>query len=270
MGAARYIIRGGLAGRERLRVLARVAAPATNRLLERVGIEPGMRCLDVGCGGGDVSLALAGLAGPEGEVVGVDLDEVKLGLARDEARAAGVANVSYRVGDVHDLPTDSAFDVVYARFLLSHLRDPMRALRAMIAAARPGGVVAIEDIDFSVSGFCHPESEAYRHLWQIYPPTVRAHGGDAMFAPQLPRMLAEAGLLDIDAGLAQPAGSDRDVKLMPALTLENTADAVVAARQATRDEVDALVQELYALADDPDTVLSLPRVVQAWGRVPGT
>jgi hypothetical protein len=143
----------------------------------------------------------------------------------------------------------------------------MRALGSMIAAARPGGVVAIEDIDFTVPGLCHPDSEAYRHLWQIYPPTVRAHGGDATFAPQLPRMLTEAGLLEIDADLAQPAGAGRDIKLMPALTLENTADAVVAARQATHDEVDALVAELYALADDPGTVLSLPRTVQAWGRV---
>jgi predicted O-methyltransferase YrrM len=267
MAVAHYIIRGGLAGRERLRVLARVNGPATSGLLARLGIEPGMRCLDVGCGGGDVALALARLVGPEGEVVGVDLDEVKLGIAREEAKAAGVANVEHRRGDVHELPADGDFDVVYSRFLLSHLPSPPRALGAMIAAARPGGVVAIEDIDFTASGFCHPESEAYRRLWQIYPPTVRAHGGDATFAPQLPGMLTAAGLLEVDAGLAQAAGSDRDVKLMPALTLENTADAVVAARQATREEVDALVDELYAVADDPDAILALPRVVQAWGRV---
>jgi ubiquinone/menaquinone biosynthesis C-methylase UbiE len=50
----------------------------------------------VGCGGGDVALELARLVGPEGEVVGIDLDEVKLALARDEARATGVENVEYR------------------------------------------------------------------------------------------------------------------------------------------------------------------------------
>jgi ubiquinone/menaquinone biosynthesis C-methylase UbiE len=108
MAVAHYIIRRGLAGRERLRVLARVNGPATSGLLARLGIEPGMRCLDVGCGGGDVALALARLVGPEGEVVGVDLDEVKLGIAREEAKAAGVANVEYRRGDVHELPPRTA------------------------------------------------------------------------------------------------------------------------------------------------------------------
>jgi ubiquinone/menaquinone biosynthesis C-methylase UbiE len=102
----RYSIRGGLAGRERLRVLARVHGPATERLLGHLGIEAGMRCLDVGCGGGDVTLALARRVGPAGEVVGVDLDEVKLGLARDEAREAAVTNVDYRVGDAYELPVE--------------------------------------------------------------------------------------------------------------------------------------------------------------------
>jgi ubiquinone/menaquinone biosynthesis C-methylase UbiE len=265
---ARYSIRGGLAGRERLRVLSRVHGPATKRLLERLGIEPGMRCLDVGCGGGDVTLTLARRVGPAGAVVGVDLDEVKLGLAREEAGEAGVANVEYRAGDAYDLPAGGGFDLVYSRFLLAHLNDPARAVRATVAAARPGGVVAVEDVDFSAAGMCHPESEAYRRLWQVWPPTIRAHGGDANLAPQLPRMLAEAGVTELDAAIDQPAGADRDVKLMPALSVENSAEAIVAARQATVEEVEAMVAELYALVDNPATVLALPRVVQAWGRVP--
>jgi hypothetical protein len=138
----------------------------------------------------------------------------------------------------------------------------------MVAAARPGGVVAVEDIDFSTAGFCHPDSAAYRRLWQIWPPTIRAHGGDATLAPQLPRMLAEAGVGELDAALDQPAGAGRDVKLMPALSVENSADAIVAAGQATREEVETMLAELFALVDDPATVLALPRVVQVWGCVP--
>jgi ubiquinone/menaquinone biosynthesis C-methylase UbiE len=95
MTTPHYVIRGGMEGRERLRVLARVMAPTTSTLLARVGVEPTARCLDVGCGGGDVTLALARLA-PEGSVVGIDLDETKLGAAREEADAAGVRNVEFR------------------------------------------------------------------------------------------------------------------------------------------------------------------------------
>src|SRR4030095_6335238 len=84
-----YIIRGGQAGRERLRLLARVMRPTTAALFARAGVREGMRCLDVGCGGGDVSFDLARLVGPLGRVVGIDLDAVKITAARAEATAAG-------------------------------------------------------------------------------------------------------------------------------------------------------------------------------------
>jgi ubiquinone/menaquinone biosynthesis C-methylase UbiE len=161
-----YIIRGGVAGRERLRVLSRVMGPMTAALLDRVGVRAGMRCLDVGCGGGDVTRMLAALAGPHGAAVGVDIDEVKLALARYEAADEGIGNVDYRCAALDELPPDGAFDVAYARFLLSHLADPAAALRQMIATVRPGGVVAIQDIDYT-GGFCHPPSAAYDASWDL-------------------------------------------------------------------------------------------------------
>ena len=262
-----YIIRGGVAGRERLRVLSRVMAPMTARHLERAGVAPGARCLDVGCGGGDVTLMLAALAGPEGEAVGVDVDEVKLQLARDEADDAGVGNVEYRHAAVDELPADGAFDVAYARFLLTHLPDPAAALRHMIAAVRPGGVVAVQDIDYS-GGFCHPASAAYDCFWDLYPRLAAHRGVDANIGPRLPVLFAEAGLAEIGVHMEQPAGFDPDTKLLSALTLESIADAAVAAGLAETEEIDALVRELHGFAARPDTLLSLPRVVQVWARVP--
>ena len=83
-----YIIRGGLEGRERLRLVTRVMAPSTTELLDSVGVALDADCLDVGCGGGDVTLELARRA-HAGRVVGIDLDEAKLEIARAEAREAG-------------------------------------------------------------------------------------------------------------------------------------------------------------------------------------
>jgi 2-polyprenyl-3-methyl-5-hydroxy-6-metoxy-1,4-benzoquinol methylase len=99
VSSSTYVIRGGLAGRERLRVLARVMWPTTSALLARVGIAPAARCLDVGCGGGDVSRELAQIAS-DGLVVGTDLDATKVDLARSETATAGVDNIEYRVDDV--------------------------------------------------------------------------------------------------------------------------------------------------------------------------
>jgi SAM-dependent methyltransferase len=263
-----YRIRGGVPGRKRLRVLSRVMEPMTAPLLERVGVRPGARCLDVGCGGGDVTLRLARLATPGGAAVGVDIDEVKLQIARDEAAAAGVENVDYRLAAVDELPRDGAFDLVYARFLLTHLAEPAAALRTMVRAARPGGVVAVEDIDYS-GGFCHPPCEAYDAFWRFYPRLAAHAGGDARIGRRLPVLFAAAGLQDIGVHIEQPAGFDPDVKLLSALTLENIADAAVAAGLVGAEQIEAHVAELHRFAARPDTLLSLPRVVQVWARVPG-
>ena len=73
-----YVIRGGAAGRARLGVIARTLRSSTLALLKRAGLVKGMMCLDLGCGGGDVTLEMARLAGPHGRALGIDVDEVKL------------------------------------------------------------------------------------------------------------------------------------------------------------------------------------------------
>src|SRR3954469_4264147 len=95
-----YAIRGGIAGRERLRILARTLHTGTSALFDRLGVGAGLCCLDVGCGGGDVTLELARRVGPRGRVIGVDLDAAKLDLARQEAAAQGLINVEFRTLDV--------------------------------------------------------------------------------------------------------------------------------------------------------------------------
>ncbi len=84
----RYAMRGGQEGKKRLDLLASVMLPTTMQLLDRVGLIRGMKCLDIGCGGGHVALLMASMVGPEGRVIGTDTDEEILTLARKEAEAA--------------------------------------------------------------------------------------------------------------------------------------------------------------------------------------
>jgi SAM-dependent methyltransferase len=264
MASDHYAIRGGADGRERLRLLSRVMSPTTLALLDRVGVPPGAACLDVGCGGGDVTVDLARRAGARGRAVGVDLDEEKLAIARAEAKALGVKNVEYRQADAGGELGESAFGVVYARFLLSHLSDPAACLRRARAALAPGGVVVVEDIDLPGS-FCHPPSQAFAHFVELYAEAVRRRGGDAAIGPRLPRLLLDAGFERVCMNVVQPAGIEGEAKLLAPLTLENIADAVVADGLVTREELERLVARLYEFARDPRTVVSAARVIQAWG-----
>ena len=101
---------------------------------------PGDRVLDIGCGFGDTTLRLAGLVG-DGEVVGVDVAEPFVELARKEAAEAGVGNVSYRLGDVQVADLGGPYDYVFSRMGVMFFANPVQALHNVRAAMRPGGRV---------------------------------------------------------------------------------------------------------------------------------
>jgi len=266
MSTTHYVIRGGLAGRERLRVLARVMWPMTSALLERVRVASSARCLDMGCGGGDVTLALARLVGPDGFVVGADMDGPQLDIARAEAVDAGLTNVEYRVLNVMEPPTgDEQFDLIYVRFLLTHLPDPELALSYLCSRLAPGGALVVEDIDFT-GCFCYPENAAYRRFVQLYSDAVVGRGGDPNIGIRLPSLVRATGLADVRMNVVHPAGFDGEVKLIAPITLEAIADAVLAAGLCGADELNQTVDDMYAFAADEGSVLSTPRVMQVWGR----
>jgi SAM-dependent methyltransferase len=246
-------------------VLTRILGPSTARLLDEISIAPGMACLDAGCGGGDVSRDLARRVGPKGRVLGIDLDAVGLGIARQEAAEQNLDNVEFQAQDVRDLQGNARFDVVFARFLLSHLADPRAALACLVRALRPGGTLALEDVDFS-GHFCSPECPAFREYVRLYSEVVRDKGADPDIGPRLPLLLREAGLRDVAMTVVQPAGNEEEVKLINPITMENIADTVVSSGLATPRQVARLIEELYAAARDDQTILSMPRIVQTWGR----
>lgn len=262
-----YVIRGGIEGRERLRVLARVTYPTTASLLDRLGIDPGMTCLDVGCGGGDVTVDLARRVAPGGKAVGVDLDETTLEIARQEAEADSIGNIEFRALDIRTQECGSGFDLVYARFLLTHLSDSDSTAATLVEHLRPGGVLAVEDIDFS-GAYTWPESEAFHRYTELYCAVVQKRGGDPHIGKRLHHLLAEGGLENIEMNVVQPMGTEGEVKLLNPITMESIADTVVQEGLASPAEIEAIVRELYRVASDPVTAAGLPRIVQAWGRRP--
>lgn len=260
---ARYTIDGGRAGKARLDVLASVCAEGTNALLDRVGIHDGARCLDLGCGGGHVARELASRVGERGYVVAVDMDATVVALAQEDTDAAGITNIEFRAGDARDVERQ-AYDVVYARFLLSHLYDPRAATDVIASALTPGGVAIFEDVDFP-GYFCFPPSSAHDYYLRTYRETVRRRGGDPDLGPRLPALLQAAGLRNVRVAVSQACAVAGEAKLIPPLTLERIGSAAVEEGVATANELSTAVHQLYAEAADPSTLMGMPRVIQAWG-----
>src|SRR6202453_2313131 len=159
--------------------------------LERLGIGPGWTCVDVGAGGGDVTVALAEIVGRDGRVYAVDSDPT----ARDEVAAAAAAHSQVlaitQAGE--DLRLPEPVDLAFCRFLLMHVVDPAVVIARMKRAVRAGGwVVAQEPITSAgrVGGLALSMPDA-RH------PDVGA---------LLPGLIRDAGLEIVDAWAEAPAG----------------------------------------------------------------
>jgi SAM-dependent methyltransferase len=125
----------------RLRLIEEFNDPSTFRHLHGLGVTEGWRCLEVGAGGGSVVRWLSQRVGPAGSVVAADLDVRFLG-------DISAQNVEVRRCDITQDPIESAsYDLVHARNVVAHLRDPMAALQRLAAAVKPGGWLMIEDVD---------------------------------------------------------------------------------------------------------------------------
>jgi ubiquinone/menaquinone biosynthesis C-methylase UbiE len=261
-----YTIAGGRADADRLARQARVMASATAAFLSRVGVRPGWHCLDVGCGDGQVTVELARAVGPTGRVVGIDTDEDALALARQATRRAGV-QAEFSCADATEPFKSDAFDLVYARLVLSHLADPSRALRAMRSAARAGGSVAVEDL-FTGTLRSEPPAGALDRLQEVYSATVRAAGGDPTIGPRLRALLTAAGLDQVrELTVENPMTAVED-KLFLAELVDNMRDTMLASQTATAAELDGIRAEVERAARDPERVFYQARIHQVWGRRP--
>ena len=260
-----YALRGGVEGHQRLKVLSRVMHESTCALLDRIGIAEGMVCLDIGCGSGDVTFELARRVGTNGKAVGADIDNTKLDLAREEAEQLDLSNLEFRTMDIRETPEANEFDFVHARFLLTHLSDPIDAVEAFHHQLKPGGWCLLQDIDFT-GLFVYPESFSFRRYHELYCHVVRKRGGDPDIGPRLPLLLRGRGFTDIGVSVVQPVACEGEVKLVNALTMENIADAVLEDKLASRDEIDSIIRDLYDYAANPATIAGTARIVQSWGR----
>jgi len=129
----------------RLMRQAELIAPVTERLFREAGIGAGHRVLDLGSGLGDVSMLVARLVGPSGEVVGIERDGTSIEQARGRVVAAGFRNVRFIQTDVKQIVSDKPFDAAVGRFILMFLPDPISVLRSVAQLIRPGGVLAFQE-----------------------------------------------------------------------------------------------------------------------------
>ncbi len=169
-------------------------------LVDRSGVKKGGRVLDLGSGTGYPAIRAAQVTGPDGEVVGLDIAEKMLDVARRKADSLGLGHITFQRCDVGSLPFDDAsFDSVTSRFCLMFLPDPATTLREISRVISPGG-------GFASSVWGAPEKNpsftasagVLKEFSDAPPPDPKAPGMFRMGQPgELAAMLEQSGFTNV-------------------------------------------------------------------------
>ena len=181
--------------RERLGLLQRLHDPWSQRNLTALGIQQGWRCLEVGAGHGSVARWLAAQVGPQGRVVATDINPRFLSQIE-------LPNVEVRQ---HDIRTDSLepgmYDLAHCRAVLTHLPNPLLAVKRMLAALRIGGWLLVEEPDASSLRAVdekHPLAEFFnRKPPEVFERLSHVSAHNVYIGRRTRGLLEEAGLTDI-------------------------------------------------------------------------
>jgi len=254
---------------QRLRDQALMWQRATEEVLDRAGLKPGMSCLDVGSGPGAVMRSMANRVGPQGRVTGIEIDG-KLGRqALADLRAQGGAQFELIEADMLklDSPPGAPFDLTFCRLFLMHMQDPVAALEKMLFWTKPGGVVVAQEFDFGAIAV-EPLCPAMAEFNRLFEGVFRGYGRNLRAGRQLPAQFEAAGL-----GL--PDGTLAEAKYLP---LADMAPMLIGVYQglfasaaelgiAETTRAEAFKADIAEAASDGRYYCLTPILIAAWKRV---
>ena len=249
--------------------LASLFDPLTEEFLERAGIRPGMRVLDAGCGAGNVAFAAAKLVGRGGRVTGVDGCRRLIGAARFRAARLRAANVTFLLGDATEMRFEHPYDAVVGRGILGLGGDPAAAVRVLREHLRPGGILALQELDFGGVRSA-PHAPAFERGVRWVAEALRRSGGQPEMGLALPAVFRKAGMprpgLDYRAVAAAAPESPAFRIAAAAVKLWTPAIRRMEIASAAEMEIEGLEERMRDEAVARGSVIVLPPLVGAWAR----
>lgn len=266
----KYLLGRGPAEEARLKRQIANLAPDSDAQFERIGIKPGERVIDLGCGPGGVLHLLGKRVGVTGSVLGLERSPHFVDMARRFVADNALPQVEVREGDAYDTGLErGSFDGAHMRLVLVNVPEPQRIVREMVALVRPGGWVASFEADF-VAHFCDPALPAWERLLNAYIAYSAAQGIDLFIGRRTHRLFHEAGLTDIHVDAVYhvyPLGHDRRPMLYE--FVNNVREKMIDQGFIAQYDLETDMAALETHLADPDVLVTSHTFFRVSGRVPG-
>jgi ubiquinone/menaquinone biosynthesis C-methylase UbiE len=245
-----------------------VTEEITYNLLVDAGIKKGMHILDIGCGRGDVSFLLADMVGIEGSVLGLDLDDIALKVARERANENMLTNVDFVKSDLNALSIDNAqFDAIVGRRVLMYLPDPRRVISELTAMLKIGGMMIFQESDSTLSSKSIVPMPLHKQIDKWIWDTVEREGGNIHLGFDLWSLLTQKGLT-VEKLRAEAIVQTPDTPLPRALIVKLMLPRIIKTGVATEEEINinTLEDRLTEERENSKATYISEIVFYAWAR----
>jgi SAM-dependent methyltransferase len=265
--ADEYLLGQSSTEQERLQRQAAAFVDDSNWLFDQIGVAVGSRVVDIGCGPQGCLDLLSRRVGPNGSVVGVEMDGDAVTAARRFLADHGISNVEVHQGDgkATGLPRES-FGLATARLVLVNVPEPGKVVAEMVALVRPGGAVVLHEADWG-GHLLDPPLPAFDRLRKAFDDYATANGIDLYVGRRVPRMLRVAGLVDVQMNpLIHEFRHGHPNRSLFVQFARNLRERFLAQGFISEAELNDSTTGLERHLDDPTTLFTSAVFIQAWGR----
>lgn len=232
--------------------LAKLNEMTNAAFLDFVRVPSGAKVLEVGSGLGILADAFAA-AYPSSKIVGIEYSPEQLKVAEEKKRP----NLRFLQGDAHELPfNEGEFDVVYCRYLLEHVNNPVQVMSEIKRVLKPSGAFFAQENNI-LAFETHPDCLNFELVWQNFALLQEALGGDALIGKKLFGLAKRAGFKQLELSVAPEIHAYGSRFFRPWVeniigNIRGGAKNLKVHSLATDEEIEEAIKELAALQENPE------------------
>lgn len=251
---------------ERLEFQHSVWKNATDNFFDRINIQKGWKCLDVGAGPGLVTTDIRERVGDAGEVTALEPSEFYLSYFKDKCKINNWNNIKFLLGNLEELSLEKEYyDFIFLRWVIDFVPGPEKFLLKLLVSLKKGGVIAIQD--YAYEGVTlYPKGGPFDNIVNIVKAYWRVGGGDADFVVKIPAIFKKNNIeLKEFTPICQAGDSESNViewaHRFFTVHLQIMADKnVISQKQA-----DELLEDWLNHRNNPDTIFLSPIIIDVAG-----